>query len=106
MTAVATASGRASSAEAWAVVEAHSKFLKNSADLKQFGDLIRADQFAALNSSGATEDVYIIRLERNVPQRIRMFIWLEGQDADCVNEVNTAGFVLSLELAGSSDETQ
>ena len=84
----------------------HSKFLKNSADLKQFGDLIRADQFAALNSSGATEDVYIIRLERNVPQRIRMFIWLEGQDADCVNEVNTAGFVLSLELAGSSDETQ
>ena len=84
----------------------HSKFLKNASDLERFGDLIRADQFAALTSSGATEDVYIIRLERNVPQRIRMFIWLEGQDADCVNEVNTAGFVLSLELAGSNDETK
>ena len=84
----------------------HGKFLKDSADLKKFGEIIGADQFAGLDSAGATEDVYIIKLERNIPQRIRMFIWLEGQDADCVNAVNTAMLALNLELAGSSEEEQ
>ena len=52
---------------------------------------------------GATDDVYIIELERNVPQRIRMFIWLEGQDVDCVNGINTSRLALNIELA-SGDE--
>lgn len=82
------------------------RFLERSSDLGKFGSLIPAEQLAGLNKAGATEDVYIIKLERNVPQRIRMFIWLEGQDADCVNAVNTAAFALNLELAGSSDELQ
>ena len=53
---------------------------------------------------GATqdEDVYIIKLERNVPQRIRMFIWLEGQDVDCVDSVNSARFAVNIEFAGGS----
>ena len=58
--------------------------------------------------SGATEDTYIVQLQRNVPQRIRMFIWLEGQDMDCVNAIQTGHFAINLELAGSSlsdDET-
>lgn len=49
---------------------------------------------------GATDDVYIIRLERNVPQRIRMFIWLEGQDIDCVDNISSARFAVNIELAG------
>jgi len=49
----------------------------------------------------ATESVVITTLEKNVPQRIRLFIWLEGQDADCVNHEAFSGFILSLELAGS-----
>ena len=53
-----------------------------------------------LEKAGATEDAYIIQLERNVPQRIRMFIWLEGQDVDCVNSANAARFALNIELAG------
>lgn len=53
--------------------------------------------------AGATDDVYIIELERNVPQRIRMFIWLEGQDADCVDSVNSARFAVNIELAGGSE---
>lgn len=52
--------------------------------------------------SGATEDTYIVQLERNVPQRIRMFIWLEGQDLDCVNAIQTESLAINLELAGSS----
>lgn len=49
---------------------------------------------------GATDDVYIIKLERNIPQRIRMFIWLEGQDVDCVDSVNSSRFAVNIELAG------
>ena len=52
------------------------------------------------------DDVYIIKLERNVPQRIRMFIWLEGQDVDCVNYVSTSSLVVNLELAGASEELE
>ena len=49
---------------------------------------------------GATDDVYIIKLERNVPQRLRMFIWLEGQDVDCVDSVHSSRFAVNIELAG------
>lgn len=56
-----------------------------------------------LGTSGATDDVYIIKLERNVPQRIRMFVWLEGQDIDCSDSVNSARFAVNIELAGGSE---
>ena len=62
-----------------------------------------AEQMQALDAAGATEDVFIIELERNVPQRIRMFIWLEGQDVDCVDSVNSSSFMLNIELAGGSE---
>ena len=52
----------------------------------------------------ATDDVYIVKLEKNVPQRIRMFIWLEGQDADCVNRAEASSFAFRIELAGSHDD--
>lgn len=53
-----------------------------------------------VEQAGATDDVYIIELERNVPQRIRMFIWLEGQDMDCVDGVDSSRFAVNIELAG------
>ena len=53
--------------------------------------------------AGATDDAYIVNLERNVPQRIRMFIWLEGQDVDCTNDASASGFAVNIELAGSSN---
>lgn len=80
------------------------KFVTKSASLSSYGGAVSSEAFAALDSSGATEDVYIIKLEKNVPQRIRMFVWLEGQDVDCVNAVGTSSFVISLELAGGNDE--
>lgn len=48
---------------------------------------------------GATDDVVIIELERNVPQRIRMFIWLEGQDMDCIEQIASSRFAVNIELA-------
>lgn len=51
----------------------------------------------------AVEDAVIVTLEKNVPQRIRMYIWLEGQDIDCVREAAMDSFALGLELAGSTE---
>ena len=53
-------------------------------------------------TGGATEDVYITTLEKNVPQRIRVFIWIEAQDEDCLHLSGISGFTMSLELAGSN----
>lgn len=76
-------------------------FFKRSSDLMHSGGTVaELDQLA---TAGATDDVYIIELQRNIPQRIRMFVWLEGQDADCTNMTEPAQLLLSLEFAGSTD---
>ena len=49
--------------------------------------------------AGATDDIYMIELEKNVPQRIRMFIWLEGQDVDCIEQIAASSFAVNIELA-------
>ena len=50
-----------------------------------------------------TENVEIIKLERNIPQKIRMFIWLEGQDIDCAASAKSATFAVNIELAGGNE---
>lgn len=55
-----------------------------------------------LTTAGAVDDVVIVDLQRNVPQRIRMFVWVEGQDVDCSNVLAQTGLLLRLELAGDS----
>ena len=78
------------------------QFLKKTSDLYAFGDTVTAEHLAQLDKAGATDDSYIVHLEKNVPQRIRMFIWLEGQDIDCTNAAGAQNLVLSIELAGSN----
>ncbi len=82
------------------------EFITRTGDLYKYGSYATGEDLKDLDISGATEDVYIIKLERNVPQRIRMFIWLEGQDIDCVNAIGAASFAVNIELAGSSEEQQ
>ncbi len=85
-------------------------FVKKGLFLKNTGDLYEAAVDGVVSEAylgesftgGATEDSYIVRLEKNVPQRIRLFVWLEGQDADCVNSASASSFSLKLELAGSN----
>ena len=60
------------------------------------------DTLERMDKAGANESNSIVTLERNVPQRIRMFIWLEGQDADCVSGASVSGFAMRIELAGST----
>lgn len=78
-------------------------FVKRTADLYAYSQILLPEQLKQLDTAGATDDVYIIKLEKNIPQRIRLFVWLEGQDVDCVNEISASSFLLSLELAGGSE---
>ena len=65
------------------------------------GERVSKNVLETMAQSGATEDVTIVCLEKNIPQRIRMFIWIEGQDSDCASSLNNVSFTLGLELAGS-----
>lgn len=62
--------------------------------------VISAQQLQSLGTAGATEDVMIVELEKNIPQRIRMFVWLEGQDPDCIGFSDSVPFAIGLELGG------
>lgn len=64
--------------------------------------LAESQTLTGLMRDGATDDVYITQLEGSVPQRVRMFVWLEGQDVDCINAAATSGFAISIELAASN----
>lgn len=80
-------------------------FIKETASIEQAcqnNGTVSADDFSGLLTSGAADDVVIVDLERNVPQRIRMFVWVEGQDVDCSNVIASSGLMIRLELAGSS----
>ena len=54
--------------------------------------------------AGAAENAIIVATERNVPQRVRMFVWIEGQDVDCVSNtaIDQSQFSLNVELAGAT----
>ena len=83
--------------------EESGKFFKRTSDLAKYYGSVSREQLSGLATQGATDDVYLVNLQHNVPQRIRMFIWLEGQDVDCVNNVSASSFALSVELAGSNE---
>lgn len=80
-------------------------FVKNTQSLyKAAGttSLVSSENLDMLTKAGATADVYIVKLEKDVPQKIRMFVWLEGQDIDCDDNISVTDLSLSIELAGSS----
>lgn len=87
-------------------------YVQKGSFIKSTGNLIRAidddgvvepDLFGALTTAGASDDVMIVELEKNVPQRLRMFVWIEGQDVDCSDVTVGGGLLLNLELAASTD---
>lgn len=80
-------------------------FPQSRALFTQLDPTTRTIERTVLNTyetAGATEDAVIVRLERNVPQRIRVFIWLEGQDADCTGATENLRFAVNLQLAGAN----
>lgn len=79
------------------------RFLPSTGELYGLGEAVVAgESLQSLGTAGATSDVMIVELEKNVPQRIRMFIWLEGQDPDCIGFADSVPFAIGLELAGGN----
>lgn len=74
------------------------QFVKSTRDLQDEADINTIEKF------GAADDAVIVSLKKNVPQRIRMFVWLEGQDIDCTNEAALKTLLLNLELAGETKQ--
>lgn len=82
-------------------------FAQSTEELYRAADnagVVSQETLAFKNTATATDDVYITTLQKDVPQRIRMFIWLEGQDADCVNHTLSSTFAVNIELAGSNNQ--
>lgn len=77
-------------------------FVDKGAFVKKSAYLYDGLDMGIVTAAGATDDVFIVELERNIPQRIRMFVWLEGQDADCTNVTEASTLMLNLEFAGST----
>lgn len=76
-------------------------FAKCTEDLYNIASSSNEDE-QTVYMAGATDDIYITVVKENVPQRIRMFVWLEGQDIDCVNLDGSHDIVLGIELAGGN----
>ena len=79
-------------------------FIKRTSDIYALAGsgYVSVDNLNAVNQAGATDDVSITTLEKDVPQRIRMFVWVEGEDIDCTDSVVPANITVSIELAGSN----
>ena len=81
-------------------------FVRRTADLASAADedgVVDRSLLEALTTAGATDDVTVVQLQRDVPQRIRLFVWVEGQDADCAAAAAGGGLLVSMELAASSE---
>lgn len=79
------------------------EFLQNTSLLYAAAEneSVSKESLQELAWAGATDDASIAILEKNVPQRIRMFIWIEGQDTDCTDFVCELDLAIGVELAGS-----
>lgn len=81
-------------------------FYKSTRDLYYSGNgsIVTQDNMEQVREATTTRDAIIVELEKNVPQRVRMYVWLEGQDVDCVREAALENFAIGIELAGSAWE--
>ena len=52
--------------------------------------------------SGTIGSGAIVRLTSYSPVKVRMFVWIEGQDVDCWNDIAGGSFYINLELAGAN----
>lgn len=81
-------------------------FIKNTQELYLAGNdgVTKAKNMKYIAEANTTEQAIIVNLKKNVPQKVRMYVWLEGQDVDCVRETAAEYFAVGIELAGSQHE--
>ena len=56
----------------------------------------------SLKEDNVTDHAIIVNLDKNVPQRVSMYVWIEGHDVDCVREAALETLIIGIELAGST----
>ena len=66
------------------------------------GNVTTSQQMESLKEDNVTDHAIIVNLDKNVPQRVRMYVWIEGQDVDCVREAALETLIIGIELAGST----
>lgn len=79
-------------------------FLKSTSQIYALAENGKVSPEAlAAETAGAVDDTSITILSPNVPQRVRMYLWLEGQDPDCVNTTSVAasGLSVNIEFSGA-----
>lgn len=68
----------------------NAEFDKAEGDLNQGTDIVKVDTF-----SGAKD---LVELKAGI-NKIRVYIWLEGQDVDCVNQISYGDFATNLQFS-------
>ncbi len=53
-------------------------------------------------AKGNASDTVVVRLSNNRPLKIRLFVWIEGQDVDCWNDISADRFLVNLEFGGTT----
>lgn len=72
------------------------RFVEDTTDLT----LDSSSEYDELSASAlASENVIVVTLEQDEPVMVTLFIWIEGQDVDCWNDIAASSVVLNLELA-------
>ncbi len=80
-----------------------------SADVYSFGQFITdntklsktnaTDMDTLTQYHGLASSNIITTLRKDVPQKVRIYFWLEGQDVDCWNDIASGSFIVNLEFA-------
>ena len=65
-------------------------------------DYATANEVSVMRQTNAINTSEMAVLKKNTPQRIRMFVWIEGQDVDCNSSAANQSIAIRLELAGST----
>jgi hypothetical protein len=47
-----------------------------------------------------SENTEILTLKSGIARRVKMYVWLEGQDSDCVNSISGAQLLINLQFKG------
>ncbi len=53
-------------------------------------------------AQGNASDTVVVKLLKNRPLKIRLFVWIEGQDVDCWNDISADRFLVNLEFGGTT----
>jgi len=91
----------ASSDEAGGALEGTYKIIRQRSSAFADKDPALIDEVEYSEGAFIDEDVSLFDLRVEEPRKVTMFVWLEGQDADCNNAVSGGAILANLQFMGS-----